>query len=181
MTAWATGPGANANGGPGPCCPPESQSVSRDVARERAVSAGARLIGTPWAHHGREESSGLDQFGFLSHVYFGVTGRVREFCRGYPGPKSHSIASAAPGLVECVASARMLQRIHPTAAARGDLVAFASPHISPSFAIGVLVSPEGPGALLTTAPGRGVHVCELTPSGPFPPSLMVAAFTWGRG
>lgn len=177
--ARAAGPGGEGEPGAPPSASLEPLPVPRAELRTRAVDAAVRLTGCPWRAYGRD-AGGLDQFGLLSEVYFGAIGRIRDFGRAYPAPEGRGMIAPAAGALAALATWRGLSRIAPAAAQSGDMIALASPDLSPCFVLGVLVSPvrNGPGALLTIAPGPGVHVAEFGDGRALRPDRVIGALTW---
>lgn len=157
--AWAAGPGEESTQGRAPRASIEPLTTPRAVLRASSLAAAEFLEGAPWRAYGRDRRTGLDQLGFIGEVYHGATGRIRDFGRDYPAPDKAAIATHAGAILDALDAWRGLSRIRVEAAQSGDVIAFASPSISPALALGVVVSParEGPGSLLMVAPGPGVH------------------------
>lgn len=178
--AGSTGTGEPTSKGRPPHASLEPLPIRRDAMRAAAVLSAIDLIGTEWRAYGRDTATGLDQFGFFAEIYTGATKRFRDFGKRFVDPAGRGLLPHVGAIVEALQTWRGLFPIHHNAAIAGDVLVFASPDISPSLTIGVIVSPvlTGPGALLITAPGPGVHETKFGAGSRLQSKFIAAAFTW---
>lgn len=139
-------------------------------ARQSAVVAAQRWLGTPYHHQAAAHGAGCDCLGLVRGVYADLYGCSAE----EPPPYSADWAEAAARETMIEAARRHLVEIAPFAATIGDVLIF-------RMRAGAIAKH----AAILSAPDRMIHaqegcgVCEVSLS-PWWRRRVAAAFTWPR-